>query len=726
MTCAMCSSRVERSLRKLPGLLQVDVNLATETAHIEYDESVLALTQIGQVIEKAGYKLKTQEWVYRPDSPPNPQELAAMTGVLEQHWTPPQLRLRVLPLPGLKKRLHQTLGQARENSVQGRSSWTLVGAWLLTLPLLLAMLPGLHLDPRLQWLLASLVQFGPGLGFYQRGWSALWARSPDMNTLVMLGTSAAYAQGCVQVWRGQHHHLSFEGAAVVISMMLLGKALEARAKGQARQALEKLLELQPRQALLLDGEEERWVEAEELLPGDVVRILPGGAVPSDGVVLEGTGWADESMLTGEAEPVAKGSGDRLVGGSVIGHSPLLMRVQAVGEDTTLAGIARVVARAQEERPPIQHLADRVVVRFVPSILALAALTGVGWAALGSPLALDHAITVLVVACPCAMGLAVPTSLLVGSGRAAQLGILFHSGEALQRLAEVQGIAFDKTGTLTEGRLSLAGWQSPELEESSLLQLAASVEQGSEHPLARAMVEEARRREIPLLEARDFAIEPGWGAAATLALGRLEVGQMREEVDLPPEWHQEGWTVVHVHREGQRLGSLALADSLKSSAREALTELSQLGLESQILSGDQASSVERLAGRLQIAHWRARLTPEQKALAVDGLAFVGDGINDAPALARAQVGMAVARGAGIALESAQVVLMRDDLRLVPRAVVLARRVLRNIRWNLIWAFGYNVLLLPWAALGNLQPAWGGAAMALSSLFVVSNALRLRRG
>jgi Cu+-exporting ATPase len=711
----MCSGRLERALKKQTGVHSVQVNLATEQARVDYDPELTSLPQLCQAVTASGYQVVTQtmQWTAPAE---RLAEVQKLPGVLQAHWKDQQLQVELVAQPALLRQIDGLLGAHRGQQAPPRQRLKLVLTWVLTLPLLFVMIP------EVQWVLGTLIQFGPGLAFYRRGWHAVRAGSPDMNTLVVLGTSAAYVLGCWDLYAGAHH-VSFEASGVVIAMVMLGKHLEEIAKGRARSALERLLHLQPREALLIGADlQERSIDCAQLLPGDRVRVLPGSAVPSDGIVVEGESWADESMLTGESEPVPKHPGSSVVGGSVLGHAPLIVEVTAVGEQTLLARIARVVSEAQSQRPPIQHLADRVVSVFVPFVLVLALLTLVYWG--GHPY---QAITVLVVACPCAMGLAVPTSLLVGSGRAAQSGILFHSGESLQKLSEVQVVAFDKTGTLTVGKPVLQALHAA--DEERLLTLAAAVERGSEHPLARSLVAEAQSRGLAQLEASEFSIQPGWGARARLSEGWVEIGQ-HEEAEVPADWVEPGWTVIHLRLNGQLQGSLALADPIRPGAAESLRELRQMGLKLWLISGDQERAVSAVGHQLGVDHCRWRATPEQKLEILAEIqkthkvAFVGDGINDAPALAQADVGIAVGSGTSIALESAQVVLMQDDLRMLVRALQLSRKVMSNIRWNLLWAFGYNVVLLPWAALGQLQPAWGATAMALSSLFVVSNALRLR--
>lgn len=715
MTCAMCSGRVERTLKKQAGVLSAQVNLATEQARVEYDPTQTSLNQLCQALDAGGYPVPTEKLRWQVGRE-RLAEVEHLPGVLHAHWDR-ELEVEWVATPALRRQLEGILG-SQESLHTGQHSpvRALVLTWLLAVPLIFVMIP------QVQWVLGSLIQFGPGLAFYRRGWKAVLAGSPDMNTLVALGTSAAYIQGCWDLLRGAHH-VSFEASGVVIAMVMLGKHLEGVAKGRARSALEKLLQLQPRQAVLVESGGERSIDSSQLLPGDRIRILPGASVPSDGLVLEGESWTDESMLTGETQPVPKGPGDPVVGGSVLGHAALLVEVTAVGEDTMLARIARVVAEAQGRRAPIQQLADRVVAVFVPCILVLALLTWIYWK--GDPY---HAITVLVAACPCAMGLAVPTSLLVGSGRAAQLGILFHSGEALQKLAGIKIVAFDKTGTLTQGKPTLQAIDGPEPER--ILALAAAVEQGSEHPLARSLLAAARARNLDLPQASQFSILPGWGARATVEGKTVEIGQ-HPEAPLPQHWTDPTWTAVHLSVDGEIQGCLALSDELRPGALATLQKLRQMGLETVLISGDQPQAVQAVAQALQISQAHGRARPEEKLRILQQLqrkgstAFVGDGINDAPGLAQADVGVAVSGGTGIALESAQVVLMKDDLALLLRAIQMSRKVLNNIRWNLVWAFGYNVLLLPWAALGQLRPSWGATAMALSSLFVVSNALRLRR-
>ncbi len=660
MTCAMCAQRVERRLGKLAGVRSVKVNLASEKARLEIDDAQVGLEQIEATLKALGFGLVREKVVSKKAFP-----------------------------------------------------WTLALAWLATLPLVLNMLVPHQVPPWLQWLLASFVFLGPGRPLLVRGARAALSRSPDMNTLVALGSGAAYLEGSWQAWQGQHHS-SLEACAVVLAMVLLGKHLEGYSKGKAGQALQQLLDMTPKTATLEDG---RQVEVASLWPGDRVRLLPGECVPADGQVVSGQGWVDESLLTGEPLPVSKGPGDGLTGGTLVGASPLLMQVERVGEETRLAQLARIVEEAQLRTAPIQNLADRVVAHFVPVMLGLALLTGLYWLSRGLPqAALQHAVSVLVVACPCALGLAVPTALLVGSGRAAQLGILFRSARALQELGQAQELWMDKTGTLTQGKMRVVAG------DDQTLALAAAIEQGSEHPLAAAIIQAAHERQLSLASASDWKVNPGRGVEAKLEGVTYSVARAQQP---PSQWQQAGYTCVSVFREEQALGDLALADVARPEAAEAIAQLRQLGLQAGLLSGDQESAVSHLAKHLGIERWRSQVTPEQKAEQVQAALFVGDGLNDAPALASAALGVAVSGATDLALESAPIVLLRADLRLLPRAIVLSRRVRANIWQNLGWAFVYNLVLLPWAALGELPAAWAGTAMATSSLFVVGNSLRLRR-
>ncbi|RIH85553.1 Copper-transporting P-type ATPase [Meiothermus luteus] len=733
MTCAACAARVERALKKLDGVLEASVNLATERATVKFLPASTGLAQLKRAVREAGY------------------------GVLELE-------------AGQGRADAEREARQREIAALGRA-FAIAACFSLPL-LLLAMLPMLwmpahmflrSLFPEPVWngvmlALATPVQFGPGLRFYRHGWAALRARSPDMNSLVMIGTSAAYlySLGVVlfpSLFPPQARHVYFEASAVVITLVLLGKYLEAIAKGRTSEAMKKLLSLQAKTARVVEGGLEREIPVDEVLPGDLVVVRPGERIPVDGVVVSGQSYVDESMITGEPTPVRKTEGARVVGGTLNQTGAFTFRATAVGADTVLARIVKLVEAAQGSKPPIQNLADRVVAVFTPIVLGIALLTAGAWLLFGGENALTFAlvntVAVLIIACPCAMGLATPVSLMVGSGKAALMGILFRRGQALQALQEARVVAFDKTGTLTKGRPELTDLRVAEgLDEAGVLRLVASLEQQSEHPVAQAIVRAAKQRGLELAEPTGFEALPGFGVGGWVEGHRVEVGAERymarlglEPGPLAPlarRLAEAGKTSLYAAVDGRLAAVLAVADPLKEEAPEAIALLHRQGFRVAMITGDDARTAQAIARQLGIDEVRAEVLPEGKAGAVRRLqeeghkvAFVGDGINDAPALAQADVGLAIGTGTDVAIETADVILISGDLRGVPNAIALSRATLRNIRLNLFWAFAYNVVLIPVAA-GALYPFTGwllspvlaGAAMGLSSLFVLSNALRLR--
>lgn len=730
MTCAACSARVERALKKLEGVDSVAVNLTTEKAAVRFDADLVGPEAVLQRVEKTGYEPVTARAHLRSPAPALGEEPGVLSvRELVVTYLPEQLSRDQLA------RRARAQGSALEEepaappSAEQQRRRDFQVSLVLSLVLMGSMTFG-HLH-WLQFLLATAMLLGPGRGFFSHGFQALAQRAPDMNTLVMLGTGAAWSYSTYQAFWG-HGALYFEASAMVVTLVLLGKNLEERAKGKAREALEKLLGLQNvRTALLV--EPEREVALEDLIPGDRLRILPGQTVPVDAVVESGTSAVDESMLTGEPVPVERGPGDKVVAGSLNGNGSLLVRAEAVGADTVLAQIVRMVEEAQAQKPPIQDLVDRVVIWFVPVVLSVALLTFALWYAQGgAEAAVLHAVAVLVIACPCAMGLATPTSLLVGTTRGAELGILFRSGAALQQLQEAQLFAFDKTGTLTEGKPILQEVRTADgFVAEDVLRRAAAVEKSSEHPLARSVVA-ACREEIPAAE--QFLATPGQGAEATVEGHRVRVGSLRFLGEPVPGFPAADGTSVWVEVDGVLAAQLSFEDPLKEPAQQAVRELREQGLRLALISGDRRQAAEKVAAELGIDEVLAEVLPGEKAEAVARLqaegrvAFVGDGLNDGPALARADVGVALRSGTDLAVQSADVVLMASDLLAIPRALRLSRQVMRNIRQNLFWAFAYNVALIPVAA-GllpgvQLSPVLAGGAMACSSFLVVSNALRLR--
>jgi Cu+-exporting ATPase len=739
MTCAACVSRVERALQKTEGVLSASVNLATERATVQFLPASTGLAQLKRAVREAGY------------------------GVVET-------------TPGKDRTDLEREARQREITSLRRAFTT---AYYFTVPLfLLSMLPMLWMPAKMfllalapmevwYWvklLLATPVQFGPGLRFYRRGWAALRAGSPDMNSLVMVGTSAAYFYSLLvvlvpQIFPPQAQHVYFEAAAVIITLVLLGKYLEAITKGRTSEAMRKLLGLQAKTARVVrPGQAEQELPIDEVLSGDLVSVRPGEKIPVDGVVVSGSSYVDESMITGEPIPVAKTEGARVVGGTLNQNGALTFRATAVGADTVLAQIIKLVETAQGSKTAIQELVDRIVAVFMPVVLAIAAITVVVWLVFGGEYAITYAlvnaVAVLIIACPCAMGLATPTSIMVGTGKAAEMGVLFRKGQALQSLQEARMVALDKTGTLTKGRpeltdLVLPDDTAPGQLEDQTLRLLASLEQKSEHPIAQAIVNAARARGLELQEPQDFQAVPGFGATGQVAIYRVDVGSERYMsrlgVEIPQHikqmaesWAAESKTPLFASINNRLAAALAVADPIKEGTPQAIKALHQQGFRVAMITGDNRHTAQAIARQLGIDRVLAEVLPDGKAQAVRELqrsgsrvAFVGDGINDAPALAQADVGIAIGTGTDIAIETADVILMSGDLRGVPNAIALSRATLRNIKFNLFWAFAYNVLLIPVAA-GVLYPVNGwllspmlaGAAMGLSSVFVLSNALRLR--
>ena len=734
MTCANCVARVEKALRRVPGVLEASVNLATERANVRYLPSAASPGQLKAAVREAGYDV-VQEEAGRErvevEREARALDLARQRGqvLLAAAFSVPLVLIAMAPM-----------------LVPALDRWSTAVVPTTTLFLF-------------EFLLASVVQFGPARRFYRSGWASIRHGAPDMNALVMIGTSAAYGYSLVAtflpgVLPAGTVHVYYEASATIITLILLGKYLEALAKGRTSRAMTKLLDLQAKTARVLRGGRELDLPVDEVLPGDDVLVRPGERIPVDGTLSEGTTYVDESMITGEPMPAAKRPGDAVVGGTVNRTGAFRFRAEKVGADTVLARIVAMVEEAQASKPRIQSLADRVVAVFVPVVLSLAALTFALWLLWGPApaltFALVNAVAVLVIACPCAMGLATPTSIMVGTGKAAELGVLFRKGDALQTLQEARVIALDKTGTLTKGAPELTDVTTADgVEEADLLRLLAAVEASSEHPIGSAIVSAAARRGIALPVATDVRATPGHGVEGRVEGHHLRVGAERmmraAGFDTGPfaaeaaRLADAGRTPLFAALDDRLVGILAVADPIKPSTREALAALHAMGLRVAMITGDDRRTAEAIARELGIDEVLAEVLPAGKADAVAELqrqgrtvAFVGDGINDAPALARADVGLAIGTGTDIAIEAGDVILMSGDLRGIPNALALSRATLANIRQNLFWAFFYNIILIPVAA-GALYPAFGillspmlaAAAMGTSSVFVLTNALRLRR-
>ena len=725
MSCAACVARVERALRDVEGVVDVAVNFATHQATINH--LGVAPTVLEQAVIDAGYDARIDEG----------NDPAANRGEEDPDRDYRGTRLRFAAALLLSLAI-VAIGVAP----------SFLGAGLLP--------PGLHLV--LLFLLATPVQFGCGWPFLAGFWSATRHRTADMNSLIAVGTLAAYAYSTVATFfpelvatPGRAPQVHFDTSAMIITFILLGRLLEARARGRASQAIRSLLDLRPPTARVLRDGGEIELPVDQVAVDDRVQVRPGEKIPVDGVVQDGRSTVDESMLTGEAIPVEKGPGDEVVGATINRTGSFTFRVTGVGTDTVLARIVDLVRQAQGSRAPIQRVADRIAGIFVPIVLGIAGLTFLLWWAFGPdprlPTALLNTVAVLIIACPCAMGLATPTAIMVGTGRGAELGVLIKGGEALETLQRVDSVVLDKTGTLTVGAPALTDLvPATGFDEAVLLSLAASAERGSEHPLGEAVVRAAQARDLPIEDARDFEALPGAGISARIGERDVRIGTrallQRDDVALS-EWadgaerlEAEGKTVLFIAVDGRGAGLIALTDPLKAGATNAVADLRALGLEVALVTGDNARSAQAVAQQVGIDRVLAEVLPEEKAATIAGLqqedkrvAMVGDGINDAPALAKADVGIAIGTGTDIAIESADITLMSGDLSGVGAAFRLSRRTMRTIRQNLFWAFAYNALLIPVAATGLLTPLGGpvlaAAAMAFSSVSVVSNSLRLRR-
>ena len=730
MTCASCVARVERALKTVPGVTAANVNLATERATVTGTADLAAL--IGAIAD-AGYEARAAA-----ETAIMSEESAAKKTAEEAALRRDVLFAAALTLPvfvlEMGSHLFMWVHMAVMNSIGMQNSWYI------------------------QFALTTVVLLGPGLRFYRKGFPALARLAPDMNSLVAVGTLAAFGYSLVATFAPGilppgTQNVYYEAAAVIVTLILLGRLLEARAKGRTSEAIKRLVGLQAKTARVLRNGGLVEVPVAEVRPGDVVEVRPGERVPVDGEVTTGASWIDESMISGEPVPVEKAPGSTVTGGTVNQTGAFSFRATAVGEATMLAQIIRMVEAAQGGKLPIQALVDRVTMWFVPVVMALAVLTFAVWLIFGPDPALTfglvNAVAVLIIACPCAMGLATPTSIMVGTGRGAEMGVLFRKGEALQALQSVKVVAFDKTGTLTEGKPRLTDMAlAPGFDRAAVLAVVAAVEAKSEHPIARAIVAAAEAEGLILPEVTAFDSVTGFGVTAAAGGQRVDVGADRYMVklgldvsgfgDTATRLGDEGKSPLYAAIDGKLAAIIAVADPIKETTPQAIQALHRLGLKVAMITGDNGRTANAIARQLGIDEVVAEVLPDGKVAAVKrlkalgALAYVGDGINDAPALAEADVGLAVGTGTDIAIEAADVVLMSGRLTAVSDAIALSKATMRNIRQNLFWAFIYNALLIPVAA-GALWPAFGillspifaAAAMALSSVFVLGNALRLRR-
>ncbi|MGE0175111.1 MAG: heavy metal translocating P-type ATPase [Oligoflexales bacterium] len=713
MTCASCVRHVERALKSVPGVAEAIVNLATEKATVSMAHSVEARAIIAAV-EKSGYQ--------------------------------------AIPIASS----HPEKGRTK---LEGNETWKVGLAGLLAAPLILPMLlmpfgfswvP----NPWLQLSVATIVQFYLGARFYRAGYKAIKAKSANMDLLVAIGTSAAYLLSVYHLLVHRDHldkgmaHLYFESSAVVIGLVLLGKWLEARAKNQTTAAIRALQELRPERARVRKGNKELEMALSEVRKGDLVVIRPGERVPVDGIVREGSSHLDEALITGESLPVSKSVGEKVTGGSVNGEGLLIVEATHLGVESTLSRIIQLVEDAQAAKAPIQRTVDKVSEVFVPSVLVIAALTMAGWGFVTGnwEAAILHAVAVLVIACPCALGLATPTAIMVGTGTAARRGILIKDAQALETAHLITTVAFDKTGTLTEGRPTLVEIIAAAGTKEEVLQLAATAQRGSEHPLAQAVLQQAIDRALSVNTASSLRALPGRGIEAEIDNRKVLLGSQRlmDELGIPTSQlrfqadNLQGsgktvsWLAEQSHGQFRLLGLLAFSDVIKTSARDAVAKLHRLGIQTVMLTGDNEGSATTVARDLGIDDVRANIPPEGKAGAIQSLkrdrkivAMVGDGINDAPALAAADIGIAMSSGTDAAMHASGITLMRGDPNLIADAIDVSRRTYAKIKQNLFWAFFFNVIGIPLAGLGYLSPVLAGAAMAMSSASVVGNALLLRR-
>jgi len=774
MSCAACSARVERGLGALPGVLSVNVNLVLGKGTISYNRNQLQPIEIIDKIRDLGYEVPEEKLELlisgmscaacsarverRLNSLPGVQEAVvnlttnkANIKFIPGMITPSDIRKAVEDLGYRVQRGDLQYGEIVQ-TMQREKNWQLarfVVAVLFTLPLAMMMVSThlgrqFTLNPWIQLALATPVQFFAGWPFYRGAYHSLKTGATNMDVLVALGTSVAYFYSLISLLVGWGLYY-FESAAMLMTIILLGKLLETIAKGKTSEAIEKLIELQAKTARVIRDGIEIDIPVEEVAVGDTVLVRPGERVPVDGVILEGNTSIDESILTGESLPVEKKPGDKVIGASINKHGSFTFQATKVGDDTVLAQIIHLVEDAQSSKAPIQRLADKVSAVFVPAIIVIALFTFSGWyfSGAGFSSSLIHMVTVLVVACPCALGLATPTAIMVGTGVGAERGILIKSGEYLEQAGKIDIVVLDKTGTITKGIPAVTNiLVMPPFEEKELLGIIASGEKRSEHPLGEALVRHAKEMGILLKDVSDFEALPGQGICFSFGGEIWHVGNdvmaLSLDVDLSSVllqkscWEEEGKTVI-IAIQGKKLAGLfAVADTLKEHAPQAISELKRMGLAVYMLTGDRMKTAQAIAQQVGIDRVIAEVLPEHKAQEIQKLreagyivAMVGDGINDAPALAAADVGIAVGTGTDIAMESASITLMHGDLSKIASAIRLSRQTLRKIRQNLFWAFFYNMVTIPLAILGFFTPVMGGIAMALSSVSVVTNSLFLKR-
>ncbi len=805
MTCAACAQRIEKTVRKLPGVGQANVNLASEKLFVEYDAGALSLSTIKEAVTKIGYEVEEKKQHTDVAIPIGDMTCAACAQRVEKairkldgvesvsvnfatekatvSYDPQQLRLSAIreaiekagyKALEMKKTAASDEDRARKQK-EIRTLWTkFIVSAVFSLPLLyIAMAPMITfvrlpfpaaLDMMNYPLIYALVELllvlpviGVGYRFYTVGFKALIQRSPNMDSLIAIGTTAAFVYSVYNVWQiasgnfAAVEALYFETAGVIITLILLGKSLEAVSKGRTSEAIKKLMGLTPKTAIIIHNGEEKEIPIDEVEVGDIIVVKPGAKIPVDGTVLEGHTAIDESMLTGESMPVDKKSGDSVYAASLNTNGAIQFRAEKVGSDTALAQIIKLVEDAQGSKAPIAQMADIVSGYFVPIVCAIAVVAGLAWylGVRDLEFALTIFISVLVIACPCALGLATPTAIMVGTGKGAENGILIKGGEALETAHKINTIVFDKTGTITEGKPTVTDVLPADgIQADDLYQLAASAEKGSEHPLGTAIVQGAQEKGLQFLTVDGFEALTGRGIEARIS-GRAVLAGNRKLMDergislseleaASDRLAEEGKTPMYVALDGKIAGIIAVADVVKQSSRAAIESLHKMGIQVAMITGDNKKTAAAIARQVGIDRVLAEVLPQDKSNEVKKLqnegqkvAMVGDGINDAPALAQADIGIAIGSGTDVAMESADIVLMRSDLMDVPTAIQLSKKTIRNIKQNLFWAFGYNVIGIPIAAgllhlFGGplLNPIFAAAAMSLSSVSVLTNALRLK--